>query len=255
MGTTSAGSWIRCGRMKIILSPSKTQKRDPGEPVDPGALLNQEKTLALFSRLQGMSLKELEKALSVKGSLAEETFRLYQEHRPEKPGFAALDCYEGRAFQALEERCPSPQGKARREKHLVILSAMYGLVTPGTRIWPYRLDFKAWLPFSLLSYWKEEVEGYFREEDLVVNLASEEFSRLLTRPMLQLRFLDRGRDGSLKVISALAKEARGWMAGAILEEGAFTREAIRELCPGGYTYREELSLDDEWVYVKEKGTP
>ena len=122
--------------MKIILSPSKTQKRDPGEPVDPGALLNQEKTLALFSRLQGMSLKELEKALSVKGSLAEETFRLYQEHRPEKPGFAALDCYEGRAFQALEERCPSPQGKARGEKHLVILSAMYGLVTPGTRIWP-----------------------------------------------------------------------------------------------------------------------
>lgn len=241
--------------MKIILSPSKTQKRDVQGPVDPGALLNQEKTMALFARLQGMSMEELGAALSVEGSLAEETYRLYQEHGPGNPGLSALACYEGRAFQALEERCPSPLGKDRGEEHLLILSAMYGLVTPGTMIWPYRLDFKARLPFSLYAYWKEEVEGYFREEDLVVNLASEEFSRLLSRPMLQLRFLDRGRDGSLKVISALAKEARGWMAGAILEEGAFTREAIRELRPGGYAYREELSSEDEWVYVREKGTP
>lgn len=240
--------------MKIIIAPSKTQDVRPSEPVDPGRFLDGELTLRLFAMMKELEPDELGRLLKIRGGLLDEVGAIYRTFDPGNLGSRSIDCYQGVVFGGLECSLYTRKQKDFLNETLVILSAMYGALEPDTPIWPYRLDLtNKPCGLNLTALWRDKVEERFRKEDLIVNLASSEFSRLLSgakERILNLHFLDRQPDGSLKAVSVHAKQARGRMADRILKEGATRPEEFKELGPDGYHYDPASSDAGNFIYVR-----
>ena len=244
--------------MKIILAPSKSQTlgcslKGAGRP-----LLFEEKSLQLVDMLKMMDKEELGRLFKIKGKLLDDTYDLYH-------GYIGSDCnsfginnvrydpvkyYDGVVYEALGKRDFSLEERKYMEEHLVIMSAMFGVLEPGMGIWPYRLDFKT-RPggLNLYKYWQNEVLGYFSGVDVVVNLASEEFSSIL-KPMagrlLNIHFLE--SDG--RCLSYHVKKARGVMAAEIVGLRLENVGDLRDLVVDGYMYDEKKSDESNYFYIR-----
>ena len=58
------------------------------------------------------------------------------------------------------------------------------------------------------------------------------------------------RGNDLKIISFLAKKARGAMARFIIKNRITGTQALKDFDTGGYQYQASLSDDDNWVFTR-----
>ena len=92
---------------------------------------------------------------------------------------------------------------------------------------------------------------------MVVNLASNEYSRAVDRTVLDgawvtPRFLDRGTSGEYRMVSFFAKYARGLMARHLVQTRARTRKAIRDFDLAGYRFDPGRSTSAEPVFLRDE---
>lgn len=211
--------------MKIILSPAKTLAKEP-EKVACGAF--SKKTLELMEALPEQLLGE---ACS-----------------------PAISLYDGMAYRNMGREAYTAADWDYVREHVVILSALYGAVPAMMGIRPYRLDFvmKTRLG-SLYKYWGDEVAKAFGEEQ-VVDLASEEFSRLL-RPFCPERMLHidfcRREGETLRRHSTILKKMRGRMLAFMVREKMEDPLGLRAFSEEGFHYVEALSSDRSWCFAQE----
>lgn len=100
-----------------------------------------------------MEKREIGELFKIKGKLSEETYSFYQGNLKDK--FDPIGCYYGVIYDKLYKRKYNVSKRKYLEKHLTILSAMFGAIEPGTGMWPYRLDFKVkLLGINLYEYWR-----------------------------------------------------------------------------------------------------
>ena len=93
------------------------------------------------------------------------------------------------------------------------------------------------------------------QDKTVVNLASNEyFSAVnpskLDGPVLTPVFKEL-RDGKAKVISFLAKRARGSMARYIVQGRIDSPDALKQYRGDGYRYEPDLSTETSWTFLRE----
>jgi len=233
------------------MSPSKTQSvvnNDTGG----GDILWPEKTTRLFQILREYSEDELGKLMNIKGDLLQETYELYSSWTTGNDKIRAIDLYQGVAFEGINYNELNGVQKEYLNKSLLILSAMYGAASPDTLIWSYRLDMTMKpLEETLYSYWKDEISQMFQNEDLVVNLASNEFARMVKLKkgkILNIHFKKGLGKSSKRLSSYEGKKARGEMVGVLAQNKAYTREDIRNLAPQGFVFDQELSDRDNYYY-------
>ncbi len=236
--------------MKIILSPSKTQSLSCPMVGYNKELFNKEKSLNLFSILRVMDKIELGRLFKIKGKLLDYTYDLYQGFDVSGKRFDPINCYDGVVYEALGLRNFTDQQRKFLEEHLVVLSAMYGILEPGVGIWPYRLDFKTrLLNIDLYEYWQDEVLEYFRDIDIIINLASEEFSSILKplkKRMLNIHFIE----DDDRVLSYRVKKARGLMADEIVAKMLTEAADLKSLVVDNYIYNEIKSNSNNYFYKK-----
>jgi cytoplasmic iron level regulating protein YaaA (DUF328/UPF0246 family) len=112
---------------------------------------------------------------------------------------------------------------------------------------------------NLYELWQEKVTDFLntelREDELFVNLASQEYFKAIDTANLNARIISPVfkdfKNGKLKIISFFAKKARGSMARYIIETEAETLEAIKVFDYDGYRYSaEETSKEDEPVFTR-----
>jgi len=177
----------------------------------------------------------------------------------------AIYAYRGTSFQSLNAPSLSLSELEFAQTHLRILSGMYGILKPLDLIYPYRLGMKTALPAggcrNLAEFWGEKINHALEtdpalepESSVLINLASEEYSRLidpglLKRRMIRVSFKENTPSG-LKTVGMYAKRARGTLLKRILQEKISDVYQIRELKAENYEYRSDLSLNDEWVFLK-----
>jgi hypothetical protein len=92
------------------------------------------------------------------------------------------------------------------------------------------------------------------EEKTLVNLASGEYARAIdmaTMPgrVVQIHFKEHA-NGVYRIIGVHAKRARGMMCRYAIEQKAQTPEALQGFDAAGYSYRQGLSTDVEWVFAR-----
>ena len=196
--------------MKIILSPAKTINSNCDSSQSDIPLIFENEALTLFSKLKKLSKKSIQESMKLSAKLSEETYHLYHDFDPHQNKYAAIELYNGLAFRQLHIAAYTQSQLDYLEKHLRILSALYGVITPFTPIWPYRLDFvMSFKNIHLKKFWANKISDVFKDEDWILNIASEEYSSLITQPNIHTVFFYDDKNGKRSINSAEAKKARG----------------------------------------------
>ena len=142
------------------------------------------------------------------------------------------------------------------QDHLLITSALYGVIPALTPIAPHRLDFLMKLKVqgkSLKTFWKASYDQSLEDEDLIISLLSSEFETVFSKEiqdrMVTFKFLEE-KNGQLKVHSTISKKARGAFVTALLEKQITKVEEMKQLSFNGFAYQDNLSTDKQLVFVK-----
>ena len=170
--------------------------------------------------------------------------------------YPALQLFDGLMYRNIKRDNLSKAEQAYLEKHLMITSALYGVIPAFAPIAPHRLDFMMKLKVrgkSPTKHWQAAYEESMQEESLIFSLLSSEFETVFPKEvreqMVTFKFME-DRDGKLKVHSTISKKARGGFLTALMENQVTSVEEIKKLSFAGFNYRNDLSSDKELVFVK-----
>lgn len=241
--------------MKIILSPSKTQKHQRKRKEKGRKILKENMTKKLFNYLKSLSKEELGKELDIQGNLLDRTFKLYQKHSFKEQTIPAIECYNGAVFKQLEIDSYNQGQFSYLQENLIILSPMYGPLHSDTEIWPYRLEMSLKPDdINLYEYWQELVENYFADAELIINLASNEYSKIVEKNyqgrIIDFYFKEEKEDGSLKTVGYYVKQNRGKMLDQMIKNQVENIDEIKEIELDNYKFNEEHSNENEFYFIK-----
>ncbi|MDO5028802.1 MAG: peroxide stress protein YaaA [Bacillota bacterium] len=237
--------------MKIIFSPSKEMifKNSYKEQVN-----FLEKTSQIINVLRTLDINELKSSFKISAKVLEEVEEYIKDFYKEE-SFKAIEMYNGLSFRWLDVWSLDKEARLYLEDQVKILSALYGPLSPETLIRPYRLDFNTSLKIdnkSLKNFWKEDYGKSFEKGEVIINLASNEFSSLLNRKdfiFYDFEFFEEGK-GKLKSHSTISKKARGLMLRYLALNQITDLEKIKSFNLDSYSYRADLSEDRKFVFVK-----
>lgn len=245
--------------MLAILSPAKrmrTLTAQDGPPLTRPLFEREAEELA--GELKQYPPWQLESLLKVNPQLAMEAFDAFWRFSPDAPRTAALFSYQGLQYQHLAPETFSQRELLSAQERLRILSGLYGLLRPLDGIQPYRLEMgcrRVPPAGSLYRFWGSRLhDALFSQGEVVLNLASNEYSRAVT-PFLQqedrlvtVEFL-LNRRGKLVTPATYAKMARGIMARKIVTEGLSQPEQLRDFQWEGFRYAPGISTPDRLCFV------
>jgi len=160
-------------------------------------------------------------------------------------------------YRSIERQDLSEKEQAYLQEHLLITTALYGVLPAYQGIAPHRLDFMMKLKpagKSLKVLWKEDYDQAVEGEEQILSLLSSEFEQVFSKAirerMIRIKFME-NRGGTLKIHSTISKKARGAMVTAMMKEEIIHLEDLKSLEVAGFFYRGDLSQEKEWVFVKE----
>lgn len=252
--------------MKIIISPAKSLDFESKVPTDtytqPRFLEQSEK---LNRKLKTLSKKKLADLMSISNDLATLNFERNQDWQtPFTPNNAkqAIYAFTGAVFQGLDVNTIAEEKLPMLQDRLRILSGLYGLLRPLDLIQPYRLEMgtklKTGRKENLYKFWDtslaESLNSELEDNELLINLASAEYFKALPKkvlkvPMVTPVFKD-FKNGQYKTIMTYAKIARGLMVRYIIDHNVNNIEELKGFNSEGYGYSEELSSENELVFVR-----
>ena len=249
--------------MLAIISPSKTQDFSQCD-IDIFSQTRQiESSNELIGILKNKSKSQIAKLMSISEKLSELNFDRFQNFqlpftlKNAKQAILAFkgDVYNGiNAPELSHEDLEFAQGKVR------MLSGLYGVIRPLDLIQPYRLEMGTKLSNTkgsdLYDYWGSDISSVLNEDepDLIVNLASNEYSKAIDKKTLNADILDivfkEKKGDTYKVIGIYAKRARGLMVNYIIRNRLDKPEELKDFTDEGYRFDKGLSNDSSWVFLR-----
>jgi cytoplasmic iron level regulating protein YaaA (DUF328/UPF0246 family) len=223
----------------------------------------------LIGALREKSPQEIASLMKLSTKLADLNYKRYGEWRtpftPDNAKPAAL-AFKGDVYLGLDAPTLNDRDWAWAQKHLRILSGLYGLLKPLDLIQPYRLEMGTRLATEkgddLYQFWGSRLTRALNEaiaeqrQPVLVNLASQEYFDAVDTSAIEARiitpiFKDL-KNGRYKFLSFYAKKARGLMARYIIENRISTLKALKDFDEAGYYFSETQSRGDNWVFLRDK---
>ncbi len=234
--------------MIIIISPSKTQdfSHQLNKPLTNPKYYKE--AYELTDIIKQLSKKDLSEIMNIKGPLLDETFDNFQKFNKNTRNHAICS-YTGSVFKEIKWKEYSDDELDFMNQHIRILSALYGMVKPFDGIKPYRLDMTMkLLNNSLHQYWSI-LNDEFKNDDLIVNLASIEFSKLIKTPMITIHFLDR-KNKIYQNIGTYSKKARGLMVNYVIKNKIKDVNNLKLFNLDNYQFNEHLSNNHHIYFTR-----
>ena len=250
--------------MLTLLSPAKsldTSAHASGVATTaPRFLDRSEKLLKSLKRLKPKHIAEL---MDISKALSALNYERYQGFE-DQAAMPAAFMFDGDVYTGLLARTLDDAGMIWAQDHIRILSGFYGVLRPLDEIRPYRLEMgsalKTGRSTTLYQFWGDLLAKSLTTElqaqgaDTIVNLASHEYSRAalvkgLKARVVSPRFLET-KGNEAKIVSFFAKKARGLMARFIIDGRVDQAEGLKDFAVAGYTYRADLSKDEDWVFTR-----
>ena len=249
--------------MIVVVSPAKKLNMKLIQGLKVSEPYFTENVDELVNVVRNLSLKELENLMGISTSLAELNKKRFNEFGNQQKKAAAFafagDTYKGLSVQKLEK-----DDLDFAQKHLRILSGLYGLLRPLDEIEPYRLEMGSKLKgkhgSSLYEYWGNKISENLNQHaktigsKILVNCASNEYFNAINNDNLLLKvitpiFMER-KNGKEKIISFYAKNARGAMARFIIQNRLQSEEDLKKFDLDGYNYNAEKSNEGKLVFIR-----
>lgn len=178
----------------------------------------------------------------------------------------AVFAFQGDVYQGMKAEDYSAAELNFAQKHLRILSGLYGLLKPLDLIQAYRLEmgsrFANERGKNLYEFWGSKLTDHINSElapqktKLLINLASNEYfsavqSKKLDAEIVTPVFKDYS-NGKYKVISFFAKKARGEMVTYIVNNRITSPEKLLDFDINGYRYSETDSSAAKPVFLRKQ---
>ena len=252
--------------MLFLLSPAKSLDYDtPWEGVPHSQPQFVERSAQLIGLLRKRTPAQLSSLMGISDALASLNAARYQAWSKKftaqnaKPAVLA---FNGDVYEGLDAPSLKPAQLAWAQDHVAILSGLYGVLRPLDLMQPYRLEMGTALANpqgpNLYQFWGQDIAAHLNErlrgapQPVVVNLASQEYFKSVDRKVLQARVIDcvfeEGRAGQYKVISFMAKRARGLMVRHAITKKIKTPAALETFQAEGYAFAPEVSTTERLVF-------
>ncbi|MHB2054215.1 MULTISPECIES: peroxide stress protein YaaA [Pantoea] len=254
--------------MLIVISPAKTL--DYESPLATSrftqpALL--EKSQQLIDVARDLSPAQIASLMGISDKLAHlNADRFSQWQPPFSPDNArqAILAFKGDVYTGLQAETFSEADFDFAQKHLRMLSGLYGLLRPLDLMQPYRLEMGIKLANpagkDLYSFWGDLLTQKLNDalaeqgDDVLINLASDEYFKAIKPKQLNAElvkpvFLDE-KNGKFKVISFYAKKARGLMSRYVIEKRLTKPTQLKKFDVDGYFFDAAESKGNELVFKR-----
>jgi len=252
--------------MIVLIHTSKTMRSEASgsgvAPTGTPALLD--KANELIAYLRTVPSKKIASVMAVSAELAARTHDQFVDWSTDPDRQApAVESFLGDIYSGLQVASFTAADRKHADKHLRILSGLYGILRPFDGINPYRLEMGYRLPdvrfANLYKFWGRSVAEQLPESGPIVNLAAAEYSKVV------LPFIDPERVVAPRFLTVDAKsgEPKFVTVHAKIARGAFSRWLITSRAGGaasdllgfddlGYSYNPSRSTPREPAFVCEE---
>ncbi|UTW44698.1 peroxide stress protein YaaA [bacterium SCSIO 12696] len=256
--------------MHIIISPAKTLDFDTPPKANRHSqaefLANSAKLIGELRQLAPQDISALMKVSDKIGQLNYDRFQSWKRPFTEKNAKQALLAFKGDVYTGLDAESFTQHDFNWAQKHLRILSGLYGLLKPLDLIQPYRLEMGTKFANkggkNLYEFWGDtitealNVELASDKKPVLINLASNEYFKAVQPKALNAEIITPAfkdfKNGQYKMISFYAKKARGLMSAYIIKSRLKNPEDIKNFDSDGYYYSEEQSTGNNWVFLRDE---
>ena len=250
--------------MRIIISPAKQMRIDTDLFTCTELPVFMEKTEILMQWMQGLSFEEQKKLWACSDKIARQNSERFAHMDLRKNLTPALLAYDGIQYTYMAPAVFEDGQYDYVQEHLRILSGFYGVVKPMDGVVPYRLEMQAKASVSsyknLYDFWGDSLYREVLDSSrIIINLASKEYSKCIEK---YLQPEDRyitcvfGEPEGNKIVQkgVYAKMARGEMVRYMAANAITEPEEIKTFDWSGYRFREDLSSDKEYVFLRTEVT-
>jgi cytoplasmic iron level regulating protein YaaA (DUF328/UPF0246 family) len=252
--------------MIFLLSPAKSLDYDtPAGEVPHTQPLFVKQSAELISLLREKSPQEIAELMDLSDTLSGLNVARYQAWSPKftaKNSKQAVLAFNGDVYEGLDAKTLKPADLAWAQEHVCILSGLYGVLRPLDWMQPYRLEMGTKLPNArgkdLYKFWGTQIAQHLNERlqadktPVVVNLASQEYFKSVDQKALKARVIEcvfeDWKGGKYKIISFLAKRARGLMARYAATHQLSTPKQLEKFKLEGYAIDSAASEPDRLVF-------
>ena len=252
--------------MIIVISPAKNLNENYNLTCSFSTtkpkLLNESKKL--IKTLKDFSPKKLSSLMNVSDKIANLNYERYKSWKTpftKKNSYPAVLLFKGDVYKGLEAETFNKSQFLFAQKHLRILSGLYGLLKPLDLIQPYRLEMgtslKVGAKNNLYEFWEDKITNQINEDTpskYLINLASVEYFKSIDRKSLNLDVINisfkEKKNGDLKTIGLFSKKARGLMSKFIIQNKIKNPVDLKNFNDDGYKFNTKNSDDNNFLFVR-----
>jgi len=255
--------------MLFLLSPAKALDYEtPAHVASHTQPLFTSQSAELIEVLKTQSPQQISSLMKLSDKLSGLNVARYEAWSPKftaKNSKQAALAFNGDVYEGLNAKTLSEPDLQWAQAHVCILSGLYGVLRPLDWMQPYRLEMGTALATArgknLYQFWGSEISNYLNERaaadasPVVVNLASEEYFKVVDRkalkpPVVTCVFQEL-KAGQYKIISFMAKRARGLMVRYAVEKKLNSVKKLESFDLEGYVFSPDVSEYDRLVFRRQ----
>ena len=253
--------------MIVVISPAKKLDFETPPPTKKFSNLKDISiSKKLIKKLRECDANEISKLMKLSEGLTELNIGRYKSFKTPftlNNSKQALFAFKGDTYVGLDAESFTKKEIDYAQKHLRILSGLYGLVSPLDLIQPYRLEmgtkFSCDESKNLYELWSksitEQLNHSLKKEKILINCASNEyFKSINTKLLMDVKIITPSfkekKSGEFKMIGLFAKKARGMMSRFIIQNQIENSNDLRDFDLDGYKYNKQLSKELAPVFTR-----
>ena len=254
--------------MLIVISPAKTLDFETA-PITKAHTQPEflKESRQLVSQLKELTPAEVSSLMKISDKLGVLNFLRFNEWKTPftlNNAKQALLAFKGDVYTGINADSFNSRDLKFAQKHLRILSGLYGVLKPLDLIQAYRLEmgskFKNRKGKDLYEFWESKLTDQINQDlkasksKYLINLASNEYFKSLQADAINAEIIipvfKDYKNGKYKTISFYAKKARGLMSAYIIKNRLKNPEDIKVFDVDGYKFCKSASNSTNWVFQR-----
>ncbi len=214
----------------------------------------------LNAYMKSFDIDEIAQIMKIKTDLAKKTKDTIEKWSTDSSQqITAIDAFLGDIYSGLQSSTLDKNDREYADQSLLILSGLYGIIRPLDGIMPYRLEMayrlKGFSEPNLYKYWGNKLANTIPKEELILNLSSVEYSKVITDFINSTRFTTpkfltvSPKTGQPTFVVVHAKIARGALAHWLIKNRITQPDEVASFNELGYKFDKVISTKHQPVFI------